>query len=96
MGGIDMEHYPFLSFPNGLEITYSDVKKRKNGTEYVTIYFEQPTKAKNGFKSAQFDYPGTGFSNVVGFTKTDMVKLDNHILRAGQMAFDFSKEKTNA
>lgn len=91
-----MEHYPFLSFPNGLEITYSDIKKRKSGKEYVTIYFEQPSRSKKDFKSAKYDYPGTGFYEVEGFTKTDLLKLDNHILRAGQMAFDFSKEKENA
>lgn len=32
-----MEHHPFLSFDNGLEITYSDIKKKRSGSEYVTI-----------------------------------------------------------
>ena len=47
-----MEHHPFLSFDNGLEITYSDIKKKRSGSEYVTIYFEQPDETGRDFKSA--------------------------------------------
>ena len=39
-----MEHNPMLDYENGLCVTYSDLKKDKHGKEYITIYFEKPSK----------------------------------------------------
>ena len=30
-----MEHNPFISFEDGLEITYSDLKKNDSGADYI-------------------------------------------------------------
>lgn len=87
-----MEHHPFMSFNNGLEITYSDLKQRKSGSEYITIYFEQPNKDGTDFDTAQCDYPGGTFNHVVGYSDEELAGLWKHVARAGKLAFDFLKE----
>ena len=80
-----MEHHPFLSFDDGLEITFSDLKRKKNGSEYITIYFEQPNPEETDFYSAQCDYPGGSITNVVGYTDRDLSRLWEHVAKAGTL-----------
>ena len=87
-----MEHNPLISKDNGLEITYSDLKKKKNGEEYITMYFEQPTADGHGFDSAECDYPYSDFRNIIGFTQTEIKSLWEYVAKLRQTAFDFSKE----
>ena len=90
-----MEHNPLLSFENGLEVTYSDLKKNSNGKEYITIYFEKPNN--NGFfDSAQLDYPGSDFEKVVGFSQTDLSEFREYVDRSGHTALAFSREEARA
>lgn len=88
-----MEHHPFLSFNNGLEITYSDIKKKKNGTPYVTIYFEEPDADGLDFKSAQCDYPNGNFVNVRGYSKFELAGLWKHVAKAGRLVLEFQEEQ---
>lgn len=87
-----MEHHPFLSFNDGLEITYSDLKHKKSGSEYVTVYFEQPNEDGTDFKSAQCDYPGGGFSHVAGFSNAELEHLWEQVARAGSLALEFQRD----
>lgn len=91
-----MEHNPFISYEDGLEITYSDLKKHDNGKEYITIYFEEPNPDHDGFCSAQFDFPGNDFKNVRGYQPDDLQRLMSHIKQSAQTAFDFSREDAYA
>lgn len=91
-----MEHYPLISFPNGLEITYSDIKKRKNGNEYVTIYFEQPNAKRTDFNSAEINYPGGKLRKICGYKKEQIPVLMDHVSRIGRTALDFSRGKSHA
>ena len=89
-----MEHIPFLSFPDGLEITFSHVKQNLSGSEYVTIYFEQPRGERTC--SAQYDFPGGHLENVTGFMEEDQAMLLYHIDRIGDIAFDLAREKDDS
>lgn len=91
-----MEHNPFISFEDGLEITYSDLKKTSAGEEYITIYFEEPNADRSGFNSAQYDYPGDSFQNVKGYDKEDIDNLMKYIVKSAATAFAFSKEDAYA
>lgn len=87
-----MEHNPFVSFPNGLEITHSDLKERKNGTEYVTIYFEQPNKKKTDFCSARINFPGGKLRNIKGYSTEQIIGIMGYVARLGQTALQFARE----
>ena len=90
--GVPMEHNPFASFDDGLEITYSDLKRRKDGSSYVSIYFEAPDASKKAFNSARFDYPGTSFSDVRGYSTDALKNLKRHIDKGGKLMLGFSME----
>ena len=90
-----MEHNPLASFKDGLEITYSDLKREK-GKEFIVLYFEKPNKKKSGFDSAKFVYPGTSFSDVRGFTSADLEQLMVHANKTAPIAYEFSKEDAYA
>ncbi len=87
-----MERNPLIGFNNGLEITYSDAKHKKNGSIYITLYFEQPDSKRKSFKSAQIDYPGGEFTNVIGYRSSEVKGLWEHVAKAGQLAFSFAVE----
>ena len=95
LGAFFMNHNPLLSFNDGLEITYSDLKRNDKG-EYVTLYFEKPNNRKTGFNSASFDFPGTSFTNVIGFTKRDLSNLMKHVIKTGMLALEFAREDSDA
>ncbi len=90
-----MEHNPLVSFKDGLEITYSDLKI-KNDKEYIVLYFEKPNDDSSGFDSAKFIYPGEEFSEVKGFSKADLDELMVHVKKTAPLAFKFSKEDAGA
>lgn len=83
-----MERNPLMSFNDGLEITYSDLKHDKE--EYIMLYFERPNDKE--FDSAEFRYPGTKFVNVKGFKPMDLIEFTTHIKRLGPHALKFAKE----
>ena len=90
-----MEHNPLLSFEDGLEVTYSDLKRKEDGAVYITIYFEKPNE-KGFFNSAQIDYPGTDFENVKGFSLDELENFREYVRRSGHTALEFSIEDANA
>ena len=89
---LKMEHHPLIGFNNGLEITYSDSKRKKTGAVYVTLYFEQPDSKRKDFKSAQINYPGGDFEHVVGYRPSEIKGLWEHVAKAGQLAYSFATE----
>lgn len=90
-----MEHNPLLSFEDGLEVTYSDLKKHENGNAFITIYFEKPNQ-KGFFDSAQINFPGSDFEQVKGFTEEDLKTFRQYVDRSGHTALEFSKEDAHA
>ncbi len=91
----NMEHNPLASFNDGLEITYSDLKK-DNENEYVVLYFEKPNDKRSGFDSAKFVYPGDSFSDVKGFSQKELDELMIHVKKTAPLALEFSKEDAYA
>ena len=89
---IEMEHDPYISLTDDTEITYSDLKTKENGQEYITIYFETPTENR-GFCSMDIDYPNGVPSHIVGYTADEIMKLLNHYKKIGKLAFEDAKEE---
>lgn len=59
-------------------------------------YAMEPNPDRDGFCSAQFDYPGNDFQNVRGYRPPDLQRLMAHIKKSVQTAFDFSREDAYA
>ena len=45
------------------------------------------------FKSAQCDYPDGEFTNVVGYSASELNGLRKHVAKAGSLAMMFLKDK---
>ncbi len=86
-----MEHNPLLSFEDGLEVTYSDLKHEENGKAFIIIYFEKPND-KGFFDSAQIKFPGSDFEQIKGFCDEDLKLFREYVDRSGHTAFEFAKE----
>ena len=85
-----MEHHPFVNLTDATCITYSDIKKRHDGAEYITLYFETPTE--DGFSNMSVDYPGRRPYGVHGYSLQEIDRLLFHYDRVAPVAFDEAKE----
>ncbi len=94
-GEMIMEHNPLMSFNDGLEITYSDLK-HEGDKEYIVLYFEKPNGKKSAFNSAKYVFPGDSFSEVNGFTEQELDELKIHVDKTAKLALEFSKEDAYA
>lgn len=87
---IEMEHNPYISLTDNPEITYSDLKTKENGQEYITIYFETPTE-DHGFCSMDLDYPNGIPSHIIEYNKEELSKLLIHYNKIGEFVFEKAK-----
>ena len=89
-----MEHNPFLTLEDDTVITYSDLKIKENGEEYITLYFETPDE-KKGFCSMKIDSPNGTPQDIAGYSEKQVNKLLYHYYKAGKIAFISAKENVN-
>ena len=47
--------YPYVNYPDGTEVTFSNIYTDDNGQEYLIVCFERPTE--NGFDTVIFELP---------------------------------------
>ena len=47
--------YPYVNYPDGTEVTFSNIYIDDNGQECVDVHFERPTE--NGFDSVRIKLP---------------------------------------
>lgn len=47
--------YPYVKYPDGTEVVFSDIYLGKNGEECIDVQFERPTK--DGFDSIRIKLP---------------------------------------
>ena len=47
--------YPYVNYPDGTEVTFSNIYTDDNGQECVDVHFERPTE--NGFDSVRIKLP---------------------------------------
>lgn len=94
LGRFAMEHNPFITLNDNTVITYSDLKRNNQNQEYVTLYFETPSK-EHGFCDATIDYPISNgqFRIINNYTEEKLQELTLHYRKAGKLAFDYAKEE---
>lgn len=89
-----MDHKPFISFNDGTEMTYSDLKFKNNGEEYITIHFESP--GEDDFKSMSIDYPGNIIVAEKGYSDDEKKYWLNYYEKSKDDLLDFAKEDYSA
>ncbi len=88
-----MNHNPFISFNDGTEITYSDIK-RENNYEYIIIFSETPSdRTYSGFNSFEYIYPSEEITNVKGYNQSEVDNIMHYIKKAQEFLFELAKEE---
>ena len=64
--------YTYVEFGDGTIVTFSDIKKDKNG-EYIRMYFEKPVPS--GFHFLETRLPDLDMINENGYTSEELNKL---------------------
>lgn len=82
-------HNAYMSFPDGTEVTYSDMDE--SGVVGVRIV----TPVPGGLKSARCRLPSLEWDCVVGFTDGEMEKLTDYVRRNAGLILDLSQERTS-
>ena len=77
--------YPYLTYPDYTEVTYSDIQK--DGT--VKVYIERPNK-DGDFDSAECILPDEELKNVKGFSLFDKAFLEEMISDNKNTIMDFA------
>lgn len=85
--------FPFLTLPDGTEVVYSDIIKRK-GKDYVLVKFERWNDVHDNFDSMECLLPNGEMANIIGFTDQEVMQRHNNILSLQNMILECSKEDT--
>lgn len=80
-----MEHNPLMELSDETAITFSDLKTKANGEQFITIYFETPSE-RYGFCSMDIEFPDGTPKNVVGYTPEDIKRLLYHYKKVADIA----------
>jgi hypothetical protein len=86
-----MEHNLFMTLSDNTVVTYSDIKEKADGTEYVTIYFETPDE-KDGFHSMDIEYPDGKPEHIKGYSREEIDHFLYHYNKVGDVIFEDAKE----
>lgn len=79
--------YPFLTLDDGTEIVHSEMLR--NGK--VKVYVEKPD-AKDGFHNATCFLPGYEWTDVNGFSETEVCRYQEIIESTAHLIIRFSQE----
>lgn len=56
--------YEYVKYPDETLVTFSDIRKKDNGEEYIRVCFERPTE--QGFDTVVFELPSYNILERVG------------------------------
>lgn len=85
-----MERYHLAKMVDFTEISYSGIKVRMNGEEYITMCFER--LGKNNCARIYAEYPGRGFYDIEGYSQDDIDVLSYHYNKLAPLAYQIAKE----
>lgn len=77
--------HEFVTYPDGTLVVSSDIRKKKNGEEYITVCFERPTA--NGFDTIIFELPSYDIIRKDGNYTDDDISLFKTVVERGAAYF---------
>jgi len=86
--------YHFASFPDGTEISYSEVLHDKsNDRDQLRIFIERWDEKISDFDTLEFYLPSLRISKQKGFSNQEIQQHLQHINKLGGMLFECAKEE---
>lgn len=82
--------YTFCKYPDETEVVFSDIRKRKNGDEYIRVSFERPTE--NGFDTVVFELPSYEIVEKDGnYTDKEIAEFRQIVERGAHLFFKYAR-----
>ena len=83
--------YPFVTYSDGTEVVFSDIRKKSDKEEYIWICFERPTE--NGFDTVIFELPSYEIIRRDGNYSDEKIEEFKQIVERGApLFFKYAKE----
>ena len=77
--------YTLCKYADETLVTFSDIRKKGNGDEYIRISFERPTE--HGFDTVVFELPSYNIIDRAGHYSDDEVALFKTVVERGAQYF---------
>ena len=83
--------YEFAKYPDETLVVFSDIRKKKNGDEFIQVSFERPTE--RGFDTVVFELPSYEIVEKDGnYTDNEIEEFRKTIERAAHFFFKYARE----
>ena len=83
--------YTLCKYADETLVTFSDIRKKDNGDEYIRISFERPTE--HGFDTVVFELPSYNIIDRAGHYSDDEVALFKTVVERGaQYFYEWARE----
>ena len=77
--------YPFCKYADETLVTFSDIRKKDNGDEYIRVSFERPTE--HGFDTVVFELPSYNIIDKDGQYSDEEIALFKTVVERGAPYF---------
>ncbi len=84
--------YHVASFPDGTEISYSEILKRGSGGEELRIFIERWDEGIRDFDTLEFFLPSLRIKKQKGFSADEIEDHLGHMKRLSGMLFECARE----
>ena len=83
--------YTLCKYPDETELTFSDIRKKDNGEEYIRVSFERPTE--NGFDTVVFELPSYKIIEKDGnYSDKEVEEFRKIVERGAHLFFKYARE----
>ncbi len=83
--------YEFAKYPDETLVVFSDIRKRKDGKEYIRVSFERPTE--RGFDTVVFELPSYEIVERDGYyTEEEITEFREMVERGAHLFFKYARE----
>ncbi len=83
--------YTLCKYPDETELTFSDIRKKENGEEYIRVSFERPTE--NGFDTVVFELPSYKIIEKDGnYSDKEVEEFKKIVERGAHLFFKYARE----
>ena len=83
--------YEFAKYPDETLVVFSDIRKKDNGEEYMTVSFERPTD--KGFDTVVFELPSYEVIEKVGhYTNEEIEEFRTTVEKGAHLFFKYARE----
>ncbi len=83
--------YEFAKYPDETLVTFSDIRKKENGEEYIKVCFERPTE--KGFDTVVFELPSYKIIEKEGnYTDEEIEEFRETVQKGAHLFFKYARE----